>query len=139
MPRDNRASGGRSTMSACRLAHVSEHAGPGFAALKLSVMQMTKDGVRPGISGVEQVLIAEARWPESHLVYLRNRDGPARSASRACGLMYRVDFLISSAESIGRWRAMLRRAVDEWADGDVDGLGLCARKPPEHDGLRRGL
>jgi uncharacterized protein YbaP (TraB family) len=40
-----------------------------------------------------------------------------------------VDFLISSAESIDEGAQMLDALVDEWADGDVTGLGLLLANP----------
>ena len=100
---------------------------PWFAAVNLSVMQMTKDGFDPN-SGVEQVLIAEGTMAGKSFVYLETVDD---QLGRLAGLPddVQVDFLISSAESIDEGAAMLDALVDEWADGDVDGLGLLLANP----------
>jgi uncharacterized protein len=100
---------------------------PWFAAVNLSVMQMTKDGFDPN-SGVEQVLIAEGTMAGKSFVYLETVDD---QLGRLAGLPddVQVDFLISSAESIDEGAAMLDALVDEWADGDVNGLGLLLANP----------
>ncbi|WP_373006624.1 TraB/GumN family protein [Hyphomonas sp.] len=100
---------------------------PWFAAVNLSVMQMTKDGFDPN-SGVEQVLIAEGALAGKSFAYLETVDD---QLGRLAGLPndVQVDFLISSAESIDEGAAMLDALVDEWADGDVTGLGLLLANP----------
>ena len=100
---------------------------PWFAAVNLSVMQMTKDGFDPN-SGVEQVLIAEGTLAGKSFAYLETVDD---QLGRLAGLPddVQVDFLISSAESIDEGAAMLDALVDEWADGDVNGLGLLLANP----------
>jgi len=100
---------------------------PWFAAVNLSVMQMTKDGFDPN-SGVEQVLIAEGKTAGKTFAYLESVDD---QLGRLAGLPddVQVDFLISSAESIDEGAAMLDALVDEWADGDVNGLGLLLANP----------
>ena len=100
---------------------------PWFAAVNLSVMQMTKDGFDPN-SGVEQVLIAEGTLAGKSFAYLETVDD---QLGRLAGLPddVQVDFLISSAESIDEGAAMLDALVDEWADGDVTGLGLLLANP----------
>ncbi|WP_415110168.1 TraB/GumN family protein [Hyphomonas sp.] len=100
---------------------------PWFAAVNLSVMQMTKDGFDPN-SGVEQVLIAEGALAGKSFAYLETVDD---QLGRLAGLPndVQVDFLISSAESIDEGAQMLDALVDEWADGDVTGLGLLLANP----------
>lgn len=100
---------------------------PWFAAVNLSVMQMQKDGFDPN-SGVEQVLIAEGKVAGKSFAYLETVDD---QLGRLAGLPddVQVDFLISSAESIDESAAMLDALVDEWADGDVKGLGLLLANP----------
>ena len=100
---------------------------PWFAAVNLSVMQMQKDGFDPN-SGVEQVLIAEGKMAGKSFAYLETVDD---QLGRLAGLPddVQVDFLISSAESIDEGAAMLDALVDEWADGDVNGLGLLLANP----------
>lgn len=100
---------------------------PWFAAINLSVMQMQKDGFDPG-SGVEQVLMAEGREDGKDFAYLETVDEQlGRLASLPDDVQ--VDFLISSAESIDEGADMLDTLVDEWADGDVNGLGVLLANP----------
>ena len=100
---------------------------PWFAAVNLSVMQMTKDGFDPN-SGVEQVLIAEGNASGKSFAYLETVDEQLGRLARLPDDV-QVDFLISSAESIDEGAAMLDALVDEWADGDVKGLGLLLANP----------
>ncbi|MFH1517623.1 MAG: TraB/GumN family protein [Pseudomonadota bacterium] len=100
---------------------------PWFAAINLSVMQMQKDGFDPN-SGVEQVLMAEGRADGKAFAYLETVDEQlGRLASLPDDVQ--VDFLISSAESIDEGADMLDTLVDEWADGDVNGLGVLLANP----------
>jgi uncharacterized protein len=100
---------------------------PWFAAVNLSVMQMQKDGFDPN-SGVEQVLIAEGKADGKSYAYLETVDDQLGRLARLPDDV-QVDFLISSAESIDEGAAMLDALVDEWADGDVNGLGLLLANP----------
>jgi uncharacterized protein YbaP (TraB family) len=100
---------------------------PWFAAVNLSVMQMTKDGFDPN-AGVEQVLVAEAVRDGKALAYLETVDD---QLGRLAGLpdSVQVDFLMTSVESIDESAVMLDAMVDEWIDGDVTGLGLLLANP----------
>lgn len=100
---------------------------PWFAAVNLSVMQMTKDGFDPS-AGVEQVLIAEGAAQGKSFAYLETVDD---QLGRLAGLPddVQVDFLISSAESIEDGAEMLDTLVGEWIDGDVNGLGVLLANP----------
>ena len=100
---------------------------PWFAAVNLSVMQMQKDGFDPN-SGVEQVLIAEGKADGKSFAYLETVDDQLGRLARLPDDV-QVDFLISSAESIDEGAAMLDALVEEWVDGDVNGLGLLLANP----------
>ncbi|MEH6696887.1 MAG: TraB/GumN family protein [Hyphomonas sp.] len=100
---------------------------PWFAAVNLSVMQMTKDGFDP-TAGVEQVLMAEGAAQGKSFAYLETVDD---QLGRLAGLPddVQVDFLISSAESIEDGAEMLDTLVGEWIDGDVNGLSVLLANP----------
>ncbi|KCZ61100.1 TraB/GumN family protein [Hyphomonas chukchiensis] len=100
---------------------------PWFAAVNLSVMQMTKDGFDP-TAGVEQVLMAEGAEQGKSFAYLETVDDQLGRLARLPDDV-QVDFLISSAESIEDGAEMLDTLVDEWVDGDVKGLGLLMANP----------
>ncbi|MCA8900413.1 MAG: TraB/GumN family protein [Hyphomonas sp.] len=95
---------------------------PWFAAVNLSVMQMQRDGFDPD-SGVEQVLEAEGRAAGKDFGYLESID-------QQLGLIAnlpedeQVEFLVSAAESVEEGAEVLDVLVAEWADGDVNGLGV---------------
>lgn len=95
---------------------------PWFAAINLSVMQMQKDGFDPN-SGVEQVLEAEGRAAGKDFAYLE-------TVNQQLGLIAglpddeQVEFLISAAEAVEEGSEVLDALVAEWADGDVNGLGV---------------
>jgi uncharacterized protein len=100
---------------------------PWFAAVNLSVMQMTKDGFDP-TAGVEQVLMAEGAAQGKSFAYLETVDDQLGRLARLPDDV-QVDFLISSAESIEDGAEMLDTLVDEWTDGDVKGLGILMSNP----------
>ena len=100
---------------------------PWFAAVNLSVMQMTKDGFDP-TAGVEQVLMAEGAAQGKSFAYLETVDDQLGRLARLPDDV-QVEFLISSAESIEDGAEMLDMLVEEWTDGDVNGLGLLMANP----------
>lgn len=100
---------------------------PWYAAMSLSVLQMTKDGFDP-TSGVEKVLEEEGQAAGKSFVYLETVE---QQLGRFADLPdeEQVDFLIGSAESIEEGSEMLDVLVSEWEDGDVNGLGLLMSNP----------
>lgn len=100
---------------------------PWFAAINLSVLQIQKDGYDPN-AGVENVLERIGHAQGKKFEYLETID---EQLGRLAGLPddEQVAFLISSVESIEDGAKMLDILVDEWVDGDVDGLAILLSNP----------
>ena len=100
---------------------------PWFAAVSLSVFQIQKEGYDPQ-SGVEMVLQADAEAAGKSFDYLETVDD---QLGRLVDLpmQHQVDFLMGGVESIEEGSAILDTLVGEWADGDVNGLGLLMANP----------
>jgi uncharacterized protein YbaP (TraB family) len=100
---------------------------PWFASITLSMLQVQKDGFDP-TSGVETVLEAEGKADGKRFAYLETID-------EQLGLMaalpddQQVEFLIATVESIDEGAEMLDLLVDEWVDGDVNGLAIMLANP----------
>ena len=100
---------------------------PWFAALTMSNVAMVKGGFDPE-SGVEIVLTEQANKSGKSLDFLETAKDQILILS---GLPEdaQVDFLMSSADSLGDTPEMLDVLVSEWADGDVAGLGVLMSDP----------
>ncbi|MCA8898263.1 MAG: TraB/GumN family protein [Hyphomonas sp.] len=100
---------------------------PWFAAINLSVVQIQKDGFDPN-SGVEQILEKEGTADGKSFAYLETID---EQLGRFANLpdAEQVEFLVSTAESVEEGSEMLDVLVDEWADGDVNGIGVLMSNP----------
>ena len=100
---------------------------PWFAALNLSVLQIQKGGYDPE-SGVESVLEAIARKQNKDFVYLETVD---EQLSRLAALPEdeQVAFLMSTIEDMEDGTAMLDILVEEWVDGDTEGLAVLLSNP----------
>ena len=100
---------------------------PWFAALTMSNVAMVKGGFDPE-SGVELVLTEQANKSGKSLDFLETAKDQILILS---GLPddAQVDFLMSSADSLGDTPEMLDVLVSEWADGDVAGLGVLMSDP----------
>lgn len=93
---------------------------PWFASITLQQMKMMSDGFDPE-AGVEAVI--QARVPGKTFGYLETVD---QQLGRIAGLPDddQIDFLILSAGSSADSGEMLDDLVEEWSDGDVNGLTL---------------
>ena len=100
---------------------------PWWAAVNLSVMQIQKEGFDPN-SGVETVLQFEAEQDGKAFAYLETIDQQLGQLA-AMSDELQVDFLISSATSIEEGGDVLDALVAEWADGDVNGIGVLMSNP----------
>ena len=100
---------------------------PWFAAMTLSQVQFAKDGFDP-TSGVEQVLVKEAAAQGADFGFLETIDDQIQVFE---GLEQdtQIDFLVDGSLMLDQSGAMLDKLVAEWADGDVDGLGILAANP----------
>lgn len=100
---------------------------PWMAAVNISVKQMLDEGFDPE-AGVEQVIERAALSHGASFAYLETVD---QQLGGLAGLGYcaQVDFLMATVDGIGEGAAALDLLVDEWADGDVNGLGLMMANP----------
>jgi hypothetical protein len=95
---------------------------PWFAAINLSVMQLTQEGFDPK-AGVEQSIEADARAHGAGFDYLETVELQLGEFARL-DMCSQVNFLMQSAASVQQGTEMLDLLVAEWADGDVNGLGI---------------
>ncbi len=100
---------------------------PWYAALNLSVMQMTGEGFDPA-AGVEMKIEAEAKAHGATFEYLETVDQQLGEFA-ALDNCAQIDFLLMSAESLKQGTEVLDLLVSEWADGDAAGLGALMSSP----------
>ena len=100
---------------------------PWFAALNLMNAQWMKDGFDPN-SGVEMVLIADAEQQDKSFGYLETAALQAGVFDNL-SMDTQIDLLVEGAMTLDLSGPMLDRLTDEWADGDVEGLGIIAANP----------
>lgn len=100
---------------------------PWYAALNLSVMQMTAEGFDPA-SGVEMKIEAEAKGHGAAFDYLETVDQQLGEFARLDNCA-QVEFLMMTAASLGEGVEVLDLLVSEWADGDAAGLGALMASP----------
>ena len=100
---------------------------PWYAALNLSVMQMTEGGFDPE-AGVEMTIEANAKAHGASFAYLETVD---QQLGEFAGLdnCAQIDFLMQTAESMKQGTELLDLLVAEWADGDTVGLGALMASP----------
>lgn len=100
---------------------------PWFAALSISQVQWAKDGFDPS-SGVEQILIKDAQAQDKAFGFLETIDiqiGVFDNLSQEA----QIDLLVDGVMTLDVAGDLLDNLVDEWADGDVTGLGVIAANP----------
>ncbi|MGB3625033.1 MAG: TraB/GumN family protein, partial [Henriciella sp.] len=100
---------------------------PWMAAVTLSVLQLQKEGYDPD-SGVEKVLIAEANEDGKAFGYLETASVQA-DIFDTMPEDVQEEFLYETALTLSETSQMLDQLVDEWADGDVEGLGVLVANP----------
>ncbi len=100
---------------------------PWMGAVNLGVLKLQADGFDPE-SGVESVLEIEAQAAGKAFGYLES----ASDQADAFDLLpedVQIEFLYETALLLDESPQMLDQLVDEWADGDVIGLGAIAADP----------
>ncbi len=100
---------------------------PWMTAANLGVMKLQKDGYDPN-SGVDNVLEAEAKAAGKSFGFLEE----ARDQADAFDLLpedVQIEFLYETAVLLDESPRMLDLLVEEWADGDVVGLGVIVADP----------
>ena len=100
---------------------------PWMAAINLSVMKLTADGFDPN-AGVESVLEAEAIAAGKSFGYMEDISDQA-DAFDLMSEAGQIAFLYEGALLLDESTAMLDTLVDEWADGDVAGIGAMVANP----------
>ncbi|WP_084399912.1 TraB/GumN family protein [Henriciella aquimarina] len=100
---------------------------PWMVAVNLSVMQLQQDGFDPN-SGIERVLIAEAQEDGKSFDFLETAEVQANIFDTLPEPTQKT-FLYETALLLDESSEMLDQVVDEWADGDVEGLGVLVANP----------
>ena len=100
---------------------------PWYAAMNMSVMQMTREGFDPE-AGVETRIQADAVENGAAFEYLETVDEQLGEFARLDNCA-QVEFLMLTASSMDEGTAMLDTLVSEWAYGDVAGLGALMASP----------
>lgn len=100
---------------------------PWYAALNISIMQITAEGFDPD-SGVESTIGVEAGAHGAEFEYLETVEQQLGEFSRL-DMCEQISFLMQTAASVTQGASMLDLLVAEWADGDVHGLGVLMGSP----------
>jgi hypothetical protein len=100
---------------------------PWYAAMNMSVMQLTKEGFDPQ-AGVETRIQADALGYGASFEYLETVDDQLGEFARLDNCA-QIEFLMLTASSMDEGTLMLDTLVSEWADGDVAGLGALMASP----------
>ena len=100
---------------------------PWFAGLNLSILQIQKSGYSPD-SGVETILAAEAKEAGMSFGYLETAEQQLDALAGGT-LEEQIESLVFTAETLDLGTEVLGALVDEWADGDLAGLGEIIADP----------
>lgn len=100
---------------------------PWFAAINISVKMMLDEGFDPD-AGVEKVIERQAREHGASFAYLETVEDQLGGLAGLSDCE-QIDFLMATAEGLDAGTDMLDLLVDEWADGDITGLGLMMANP----------
>ncbi|HRJ02674.1 MAG TPA: TraB/GumN family protein [Hyphomonas sp.] len=100
---------------------------PWFAAINMTNMQILAEGFDPN-SGVEKMIEASAAAHGASFEYLETVEQQLGEFARmeTCA---QIEFLLQSAEAVKQGTGMLDLLVAEWADGDVNGIGILMGSP----------
>ncbi len=105
---------------------------PWMVAVNLSVIKLQQDGFDPN-SGVEQKLIAEAREDGKSFGFLETASVQA-SIFDTLPEPVQAEYLYETALTLEDTTTMLDQVIEEWADGDVKGLGILVANPDTSGG-----
>ncbi|WP_300381814.1 TraB/GumN family protein [Henriciella sp.] len=100
---------------------------PWMVAVNLSVMKLQQEGFDPN-AGVEQVLIGEAQADGKDFMFLETASVQADIFDTLPEDEQKT-FLYETALTLDDSTVMLDQVVEEWADGDVEGLGTLVANP----------
>lgn len=100
---------------------------PWMVGLQLGVLQMMKGGYDPQ-SGVEQVLLSDPSMANKKLSYLESAETQIQALGGA-SIDEQIQGLIATISTLELGNDYLDTLVDEWADGDVEGIGAMMSNP----------
>lgn len=100
---------------------------PWRAAVDISVKAMMDEGFDPN-SGVEKVIERAAMERGAEFAFLETVEQQLGGLA-GLDICEQVNFLMVTADSLGDGSATLDLLVEEWADGDVNGIGLMMANP----------
>ncbi|MBY9065792.1 TraB/GumN family protein [Hyphomonas sp. WL0036] len=100
---------------------------PWMAAINISVKQMIDEGFDPE-AGVEKVIERAALEHGASFAFLETVDDQLGGLA-GLGNCEQIDFLMATVDGLEDGTAALDLLVDEWADGDVNGLGALMSNP----------
>ncbi|WP_300391049.1 TraB/GumN family protein [Henriciella sp.] len=100
---------------------------PWMVAVNLSVLELQQEGFDPN-AGVERVLIEEAKAGEKDFAFLETASVQADIFDTLPEDVQET-FLYETALMLPDSTTMLDQIVEEWADGDVEGLGVLVANP----------
>ena len=100
---------------------------PWMVGLQMSLLQIQQAGYDPA-SGVETILTAEAREAGKSIVYLETLEEQLNFLA-AGDIEDQVEALIFTAQTAELGASLLDSLVNEWADGDIAGLGAIVANP----------
>ena len=104
-----------------------DQAQPWFAGLQIGMTQIVKSGYNP-MAGVEMVLTESAKARGMDFKFLETAGEQIEVLSGA-PLEEQIEGLVFTAHTIDAGTEMLDTLVDEWVDGDVNGLGAMLGTP----------
>lgn len=100
---------------------------PWNAGLNVAQYYMMKEGMNP-LAGVEMVLTEQARQNGMRFGYLETAEDQFDAISGGT-FDEQMDGFVESMEYLDLTPEILDLLLDEWADGDVGGIGLLAASP----------
>ncbi|MCZ4297321.1 TraB/GumN family protein [Henriciella marina] len=100
---------------------------PWMAAVNLSVLQLQSDGFDPN-AGIEQILIADAEAAGKEFAFLETAADQAAIFDELPEDT-QAAYLYETSITLGDTSRTLDQVVDEWRDGDVEGLGVLVANP----------
>lgn len=100
---------------------------PWMAAVNLSVMQLQAEGFDPN-AGIEQMLIADAKEDGKTFEFLETASDQANIFDTMAEPL-QAQYLYETAVTLEDTHLMLDQVIEEWLDGDVEGLGTLVANP----------
>lgn len=100
---------------------------PWMAAINISVKQMIDEGFDPE-AGVEKVIERAALEHGASFAFLETVDDQLGGLA-GLNNCHQIDFLMATVDGLEDGTAALDLLVEEWADGDVNGLGTLMSNP----------